>query len=97
MMADGPGQRYADTVTAGPGGAMTDEVGVISGDVTVVTALGPDGRAVVRIQYLGADEWYTLTGSPAAVPPEGLRPLHDAVAEAVRRGGEAVVPGPGRR
>ncbi|MFI1801254.1 hypothetical protein ACH427_28460 [Streptomyces sp. NPDC020379] len=91
------GERYAGTVTAGPGGAMTDEVGVITGDVTVVTALRPDGRAVVRIQYLGAEEWYTLAGSPAALPPDGLRALHDAVVEAVRHGGGAVVPGSGPR
>ncbi|CAM5678193.1 hypothetical protein SAVIM338S_07246 [Streptomyces avidinii] len=58
-----------DQVKAGPGGAMTDEVGVITGDVTLTTVAGPDGTATVRIQYTGAEEWYTLTGSPAPLPP----------------------------
>lgn len=94
-MAGEAGARQEETVATGPGGAMTDEVGVITGDVTVVTAPQPDGRAAVRIQYLGAEEWYTLTGSPVAVPPGGLKALHDAVVRAVRHGSEAVVPGAG--
>ncbi|WP_406130755.1 hypothetical protein OHQ89_10250 [Streptomyces canus] len=36
-------ERYEDRVKAGPGGAMTDEVGVITGDLTVATTLLPDG------------------------------------------------------
>ncbi|MFJ9414624.1 hypothetical protein ACIRPT_10720 [Streptomyces sp. NPDC101227] len=76
---------------------MTDEVGVITGDLTIATALRPDGRAAVHIQYTGAEEWYTLSGSPASVAPGGLEVLHDAVVRAVGQGGEAVVPGPGRR
>ncbi|MFI1253022.1 hypothetical protein ACH4U6_04325 [Streptomyces netropsis] len=87
-------RRYADEVTAGPGGAMTDEVGVVTGDLTVVTTRLPDDRATVRVQYTGAEEWYTLTGGPVAVPPDSLETLHTAVLEAVRQGGEAVVPGP---
>lgn len=86
-------RRYADRVTAGPGGAMTEEVGVVTGDLTVVTTRLPDGRATVRLQYTGAEEWYTLTGSPADVPPDGLEALHLVVVQAVRQGGEAVVPG----
>lgn len=86
-------EHYRDQVTAGPGGAMTDEVGVVTGDLTVVTALRPDGLAGVRVQYTGAEEWYTLTGSPRPVPPAGLRSLHRAVLEASRAGGGAQVPG----
>ena len=76
---------------------MTDEVGVITGDLTVATVLQPDGLAAVRIQYTGAEEWYTLTGSPAPVEPGRLETLHAAVLHAVRQGGEAVVPESGRR
>lgn len=93
----GAPQRHVDQVTAGPGGAMTDEVGVITGDLTIVTTLRPDGRAAVDIQYTGAEEWYTLTGSPVAVVPGGLEVLHAAVVQAVRQGAEAVVPAPGRQ
>lgn len=81
-------------VKAGPGGAMTDEVGVITGDVTLTSEAGPDGTARVRIQYTGADEWYTLTGSPAPLPPETLAAFHERVVDAVRAGGAAEVPGP---
>lgn len=79
-------------VKAGPGGAMTDEVGVITGDVTLTTRAAPDSTARVRIQYTGAEEWYTLTGSPVSLPPAGLAAFHARVVEAVRAGGAAEVP-----
>jgi len=57
---------YQDALTARPGGAMTDEVGIITGDLTVRTTLDDDRHcAHAAVQYTGADEWYTLTGSPA--------------------------------
>ncbi|MFZ3492354.1 hypothetical protein ACODT5_03775 [Streptomyces sp. 5.8] len=54
-----------DHVKAGPGGAMTDEVGATTGDLTLRTEAGPDGTVAVRIQGTGAEERYALTGSPA--------------------------------
>ncbi|MDT0447642.1 hypothetical protein [Streptomyces hesseae] len=92
MNAEASQEHYEDKVTAGPGGAMTDDVGVVTGDLTVATARRPDGLADVRVQYTGAEEWYTLTGGPRAVPPGGLRAFHDAVLAAVRAGGAAEVP-----
>lgn len=71
---------------------MTDEVGVITGDLTVATRLLPDGRAGIAIQYMDADEWYTLTGSPLPVPSEGLAALHEQVLERIRHGGGAEAP-----
>jgi hypothetical protein len=56
-------------ITAGPGGVMTDEVGVITGDLTVRTEYA-DGRVTVRVRYKDADEWYVVTG--------GTAPLSDA-------------------
>ncbi|NEA82409.1 hypothetical protein G3I30_25880 [Actinospica acidiphila] len=89
----GPVERLVDRVKAGRGGAMTDEVGVITGDLTVVTALQPDGRAAVAVQYTDADEWYTLSGSPTPLPhPDGLRQVHDTVLDAIKAGGGAEVP-----
>ncbi|MFD5752231.1 hypothetical protein [Streptomyces sp. NPDC127033] len=83
-------ERYTGEVTTGPGGAMTDEVGVITGDLTLTTSTRPDGQADLRIQYTGADEWYTLTGSPTPIPPDtGLQDLHARALEAVRHGGQA--------
>ncbi|MFJ2217782.1 hypothetical protein ACIQVO_36830 [Streptomyces sp. NPDC101062] len=92
-MTAAPAEQYTGTVTAGPGGAMTDEVGVITGDLTLTTSARPDGQADVRVQYTGAEEWYTLAGSPTPIPPgEGLRGLHARVLEAVRHGGLAALP-----
>jgi len=57
----------ADLVTdivAGPGGVMTDEAGVVTGDLTLKTVV--DGKnARVTVQYKGADEWYAVTGATA--------------------------------
>jgi len=48
-------------IVAGPGGVMTDEVGVVTGDLTLRTEVA-DSTAVLRVQYKEADEWYTVTG-----------------------------------
>ncbi|WP_420878271.1 hypothetical protein [Streptomyces sporangiiformans] len=48
---------------------MTDEVGVITGDLTLATTALPGGRAAATVQYTGAAEWYTLTGSPVPLRP----------------------------
>ncbi|MEU2606990.1 hypothetical protein [Streptomyces albus] len=85
-------QQMMDAVTAGAGGAMTDEVGVITGDLTVCTVLLPDRRADITVQYTGADEWYTLTGSPAPLPPGGLAALHFDILDRIRGEGPAQAP-----
>jgi len=59
-----PANRSSD-ITAGPGGVMTDEVGVITGDLTVRTEVDQHGGLVVHAQYKGAAEWYTVTGGRA--------------------------------
>ncbi|WP_327356413.1 hypothetical protein [Streptomyces sp. NBC_01304] len=89
---EGQPQQLVDEVIAGRGGAMTDEVGVITGDLTVATSLRPDGRADIAIQYTGAEEWYTLTGSPEPVPSGTLAALHDDALTRVRRGGGSQAP-----
>ncbi|MEU6053153.1 hypothetical protein ABZ829_22310 [Streptomyces xanthochromogenes] len=81
-----------DQVVAGPGGAMTDEVGVITGDLTVRTTRQADHRVAVAVQYTGADEWYTLTGSPITVPDGQLEDYHHRVLDAVEAGAEAEAP-----
>jgi len=69
-------------VVPGPGGVMTDEVGVVTGDLTLRTEL-VDGEAVVRVQYKDAEEWYTVTGARAKLAdPADLAALH-AVAVAL--------------
>ena len=55
-------------IVAGQGGVMTDEVGVVTGDLTLRTEVtGFD--VAVSVQYKDADEWYAVTGAKA--------PLHD--------------------
>jgi hypothetical protein len=56
-------------ITAGPGGVMTDEVGVITGDLTLRTEYA-GGRVAVRVQYKDADEWYAVTGGTATLADE---------------------------
>ncbi|MFJ9590721.1 hypothetical protein [Streptomyces acidicola] len=90
--AGGPpgSERYVDQVTAGPGGVMTDDVGVITGDLTVSTTLDDDGRtARVAVQYTGADEWYTLSKTPALKASEGLAAYHRDILGRIRRGDAA--------
>ncbi|MBV1852693.1 hypothetical protein KUA19_21395 [Catellatospora sp. NEAU-YM18] len=55
-------------VTAPPGGVMTDEVGTITGDLTLEPQVAADGRVTLRVQYQGAEEWYTVTGASTKVP-----------------------------
>jgi hypothetical protein len=60
----------------GPGGVMTDEVGVITGDLTLRTD-HTDGQAVVHVQYKEADEWYAVTGAKAPVKdPADVAAVH---------------------
>jgi len=43
---------------------MTDEAGVITGELTLRTRVSR-GEVVVQVQYREADEWYTVTGARA--------------------------------
>ena len=54
--------RTADFV-ARRGGVMTDEVGAITGELTLRTEAADDGTVTQSVQYRGAAEWYTVTGS----------------------------------
>ena len=67
--------RTAD-ITAGPGGVMTDEVGVVTGDLTLRSELHA-GQVTLRVQYKDADEWYTVTGGRATLSdPADLAAVH---------------------
>ncbi|SDP84216.1 MULTISPECIES: hypothetical protein [Lentzea] len=48
---------------AGPGGVMTDEVGVVTGDLELCTDLSDDGKLRALVRYEGAEEWYAITGA----------------------------------
>ena len=68
------------TFTARRGGVMTDEVGTVTGELTLRTELAEDGAVRVLVQYLGADEWYHLTDAPTSLPSgTTLEALHAAL------------------
>jgi hypothetical protein len=56
-------QRTTDIVAL-PGGVMTDEVGVVTGELTLRSELSR-GTYVLAVQYKGAAEWYHVTGTKA--------------------------------
>src|SRR5687768_14286770 len=56
-------------IYAGAGGVLTEEVGVISGDLTVHTTWS-DSQAQIAVQFSGASDWYTMAGSPVPCPSE---------------------------
>ncbi|QIN77230.1 hypothetical protein GBA65_00425 [Rubrobacter marinus] len=64
------------------GGVMTDEAGAITGELEVRT-LPEAGLLEVRVRYAGAEEWYTVTGSPVPLSGEERDPreMHGRVVE----------------
>jgi hypothetical protein len=78
-------QRTTD-IKAGPGGVMTDEVGVITGDLTLCTELDDAGNVVLRVQYKDAAEWYTVTGAKAKLAdPADLEAVHGVAVALLNR------------
>jgi hypothetical protein len=64
-------------ITAGPGGVMTVEVGVVTGELTLKTELSASGDVTLRVRYKGADEWYTVQGATAHLAaPADLDAVH---------------------
>jgi hypothetical protein len=76
--------RTSDLV-AGPGGVMTDEVGVITGELTLRSELDGE-KLTLSVQYREADEWYLLTGGKATLKdPADLDAVHQIVAGILNR------------
>ncbi|MEV6396230.1 hypothetical protein AB0M39_15880 [Streptomyces sp. NPDC051907] len=71
-------------IYAGAGGVLTEDIGVIHGDLTVHTTW-TEGEAQVAVQYSGAADWFVLAGSPVPCPSEeASRTLHQNIVEAMR-------------
>ena len=79
-----PEAKVTDIV-AGQGGVLTDEVGVVTGELTLRTELA--GRdAVVHVQYKEAEEWYTVTGAKATLTdPADVEAIHTVVVGILNR------------
>ena len=54
------------TFTSTTGGVMTEEAGAITGELDLLCRPGPGGLDVL-VRYAGANEWYTVSGSPVRV------------------------------
>ena len=65
-----PADSRTTDITTGQGGVMTDEVGVITGELTLRTEVDKDLTVKVTVQYKDADEWYVVTHAQTT--------LHDA-------------------
>ena len=73
--------RSTDFV-APAGGVMTDEVGAVTGELTLRSERDEAGVITHRVQYKDADEWYAPTGLTA--PTDGdLDAAHAAALAAV--------------
>ena len=72
------------TIASTIGGVMTKEVGAVTGDLEAATRPRVGGIEVV-VRYAGAEEWYTVEGSPikphnaGRLSPSELHELHESV------------------
>jgi hypothetical protein len=70
-------ENLTSDITAGPGGVMTDEVGVVTGELTLRTELGAGGKVTLRVQYREAEEWYAVSGGRCTLrEPADLAAVH---------------------
>ncbi|MDP9475738.1 MAG: hypothetical protein M3R38_08625 [Actinomycetota bacterium] len=62
---EGPNE-VRSVIASTVGGVMTKEAGAVTGDLEVTMRAG-SGDLGVLVRYAGADEWYTVEGSPIAL------------------------------
>jgi hypothetical protein len=76
---------------------MTDEAGAITGELELLTRVTPDGGAVeAMVRYAGAQDLYTVSGSPVRAAalselPDQLehRAAHERILETLTTPGAA--------
>lgn len=74
------------TFHATPDGVMTDEVGVITGDLELRATVEDDGTLRLAVRYAEAAEWYTLTGSGAHLhDPRDAEAIHTTLTRQLAR------------
>ncbi|GAA5197127.1 hypothetical protein GCM10023322_67700 [Rugosimonospora acidiphila] len=55
----------------------TEEVGVVTGQLTLRTELSDDLSLTLRVQYKDADEWYVIRGGRVRLgDADDLEPVH---------------------
>lgn len=69
-----------------PGGVMTDEAGVITGQIDLETSLSPAGAVTMRARYTETDEWYAVSGVQVSLhDPADLEALHHLAVQLLHR------------
>lgn len=79
---------FSTVITVAPGGIMTDEVGVVTGDIEIESSWEAPGKAFARCRYDGADEWYTITAAARDVDSataEELTRFHETLVQRYQR------------
>lgn len=84
-------EQLRSTFTSTAGGVMTEEAGAITGELELQTTV-EGGRLVIRVRYAGAEEWYTVEGSPVELTGSAEDPteLHRTALERLTRPGRVV-------
>jgi hypothetical protein len=79
-VANDAGEALRSTFASTLGGVMTEEAGAITGDLELLTRPSEAGEGGLEAlaRYAGAEEWYTVSGSPVAAGGEDHRALHEA-------------------
>lgn len=81
-----PAEVFTTVIKVARGGIMTDEVGVITGDVEIESSLSDSGEAVARCRYDQANEWYVVSDAVRALHSgETLKDFHEALVGEYRR------------
>ncbi len=78
--------EHSSPIVPGPGGVMTDDVGVVTGELELRTTCTATGELSVTVRYAGADEWYTVTGADATLhDPADTQAVHDILVGVLHR------------
>ena len=73
------GEELRSRFVSTAGGVMTEEAGAITGELELLTRPVEAGGALeALVRYAGAEEWYTVSGSPVAAGGEDHRASHEA-------------------
>jgi hypothetical protein len=62
---EGRAEELRSSFTSTTGGVMTEEAGAVTGDLELLTRSADEGFVEVLVGYAGADQYYTVVGSPA--------------------------------
>jgi hypothetical protein len=78
--------ELSSVLTAAPGGVMTDEVGMITGELELRTRCTPEGQVRVGIRYAGAEEWYRVSAADVVLRDRSdHQPVHQALLRVLHR------------